>query len=1779
MAAAKECRGDAFVTGFDAVLRVSGDVMIVVHFGGGGQLDVGLYEQLEPVPTLFQWRQTGVVGGLASLGSDENARMWMDVMAWEQKQLILPRGWRRSRAVSKSSRVIAGSARDTASSVERRSPLATNSGSCPCCDPSVKGEIETLILSVASASRPHQHPRPRIASGIVAAAYVQNGPLTQTRIDDRCHHAILATAIDPSAYLQSTFSDLFADFPPSARDASATRGDDDAAVTPTPTPPNDSLAGHKRKSAPHASGVKPCKKVKRVGPRAEFRSSSTTTTTSRADGMPDHDGDKDTEAGGGAAKPKRVRTGCLTCRERHLKCDEALPWCNNCRKSSRECKRGVRLNFIDIWAEAPPTSVSQFGTRNWQVTFLDESREIASEYQGGIEKYRHLERQTQGQQPHGQPPGLPPGQPPGQPPGLPQGQLPQEQPQEQPQGQQPTAASFFAFPPDVSHNITAPMGPRPLPTVHNILPDTSAVATVDVPFHISPFDPQAMRDGNPHASVASRPQPRSGSTQLSSGIASTASLAPGSVASYSSLDNDLPDEPEHREFLRNQDETLYMQVFVEEVGLWMDSMDPHKHFSRLLPFHSLSEPMLLNAFLACGARHLVLVNPSYSEEKALHYYDTATRYLLKNLQNPDRDTVICATTAVILNVYEIMSERALQRMNHIAGARALIKECGWNARAQGIGSACFWLNVGLEVLSCLHFNWQVAWDPDDWGLDLNLAREVLNGREEIWTQRMLYIIAKVCNYRATAPKGTDPMSRHDQRRLQQRHEEWTRLKAWCEAWNSGIPRTMHPMAFLYPRETRNRSCFPEVWLVKRTTTVARLFFHTAMLLLAQVHPYLHAETTDMADMISQHAQMICGIVAHLKDRGVASVAIRSLAHAAEVLTDRKEQEEVISIFERINRETGWRIGFVYKELKEKWAWKEGPSLHHLAQTHAAASEARSASLSSRRNGSVASITRHASSHAPGAATHDPLASLATPFPQPPQQQQQQPTFPPTNTAPSHRPLSVSSSSTTSSPSLRHHQQYPQPPQPQPFRRQSSLSHPPPAGLRNPMYAKADFSLPHHPYQNFYVAPSSTPSASHFGLSLVAGIPQAEDMGLSADMNAAELAGGKSRAVCPRCAIYLPPSHTMCNPTYTETQKYVVRTEILKHQERIVLCHGCCVGEASVYVDVVMIYRTEAPPPPPPLERRASMDITRQLRPHCLRANNAPTSPYFNYRINMVLEEATSSNPDARPYSSRANAGFLESQPPSDADPYAASTDGATDASTAASVRGDTASIALAVQRVPDLYRFRENTSAGRGIAKSTTDSSRLAAQILHRPMRQEEMDAVAFHLSKGLTYERYGTATGAALGIAQWYRHRLTYRFPGYAVGEKFNPDKFGPIRGNPARLAWQGLRFNAYLLVGAVVGSVFLGSYGVTLAMVGRAQDPRLRDFNEQLRARAESIRRAGNTGMPSEVDQSPGQRSGETYEMARQRQTVAERWGRRSDTAAGQPPQQQQYDDMSPTGGSFKDEIWGSSQTFDSELMSDSQLAQQQTRADRHSPRSTPPTSPSSATHNAPSSTSSPSPTPSQTAPQSAWARLRQKATSNTPSPSPSPSNQQEPLGLLSSSSSSSSSPPFPPQNNPSTEDPLAARAQAQADFDARIEREREGGDFSSGSAREGAGGRGRATVFKSIKSLAPLLDRVLVQRVKAEAKTAGGLFLPETAVKELNEARVLAVGPGLLDKDGKRMPMGVSAGDRVLIPQVGEFVMVFGGGRGGDEGGERRWEVRGGGIGVLQERWKGLGYRLLA
>ncbi len=63
-------------------------------------------------------------------------------------------------------------------------------------------------------------------------------------------------------------------------------------------------------------------------------------------------------------------------------------------------------------------------------------------------------------------------------------------------------------------------------------------------------------------------------------------------------------------------------------------------------------------------------------------------------------------------------------------------------------------------------------------------------------------------------------------------------------------------------------------------------------------------------------------------------------------------------------------------------------------------------------------------------------------------------------------------------------------------------------------------------------------------------------------------------------------------------------------------------------------------------------------------------------------------------------------------------------------------------------------------------------------------------------------------------------------------------------------------------------------------------------------------------------------------------------------------------------------------------------------------------------------------------------------------------------------------------------------------------------------------------------PLHDRILVKRIDEEAKTKGGLFIPDTAKEKPMEGKVLAVGKGRVDDEGKVHPLDVHKGDRVLF-----------------------------------------------
>lgn len=166
-------------------------------------------------------------------------------------------------------------------------------------------------------------------------------------------------------------------------------------------------------------------------------------------------------------------------------------------------------------------------TTEWNIGFVDESRDIASEYKGGLGRYAYID----------------------------------------------TSISEIDNSMSFDYNTSIPVAPtmshQPLPSIQGILPSApQEEAQPSVNYFDQAKDPNqihAMSNSTNHSQANVQHQPQ-----------------PHNMAPYERvMSPPLQDQAEVKEILNSQDETLFMQVFVEEVGAWMDSMDSMKHVGAL----------------------------------------------------------------------------------------------------------------------------------------------------------------------------------------------------------------------------------------------------------------------------------------------------------------------------------------------------------------------------------------------------------------------------------------------------------------------------------------------------------------------------------------------------------------------------------------------------------------------------------------------------------------------------------------------------------------------------------------------------------------------------------------------------------------------------------------------------------------------------------------------------------------------------------------------------------------------------------------------------------------------------------------------------------------------------------------------------------------------------------------------------------------------------------------------------------------------------------------------
>ncbi|KAK5015397.1 hypothetical protein BJ546DRAFT_977359 [Cryomyces antarcticus] len=422
---------------------------------------------------------------------------------------------------------------------------------------------------------------------------------------------------------------------------------------------------------------------------------------------------------------------------------------------------------------------------------------------------------------------------------------------------------------------------------------------------------------------------------------------------------------------------------------------------------------------------------------------------------------------------------------------------------------------------------------------------------------------------------------------------------------------------------------------------------------------------------------------------------------------------------------------------------------------------------------------------------------------------------------------------------------------------------------------------------------------------------------------------------------------------------------------------------------------------------------------------------------MVLEEAIAAPAES----------FTDDAPTSDSDPYSSSPTGGPNAVTI-----DLEQLPRSIDLNP-LTAGKKKQNLAALIQKTINNSS----QILNRPVTQDEANALAYHYAHGIRVASFGSPIGIAGGLYRWYATGKKMRFPfwqpDWSEG-KLNPEVLGPLRGQVARNSWQLLRGNCYMILGAFIGDAVFSAYGVTVSEVGMSQDRRLKEFRSAL----ENKVRERLSGLPQGAQDRQGAAGQNDQSRQEDRRTATEQWRMNRSSSND--------DGMSPTSGAYSNDYGGDSSRLagsDTGILSDAQMRAQE--IGQQPDQQSSPTSSRSDTFSMNKVTSQPrnfdeddaSPTAgASSGSASAWDKIRRGASASAPSKGSSAwptSRGGDSRGGLSGvqreqrqGSTLGDSFSF----SETDEERELAKTEAQKEFDARVERERRGGDFAEGQNR---------------------------------------------------------------------------------------------------------------------------------
>jgi hypothetical protein len=214
----------------------------------------------------------------------------------------------------------------------------------------------------------------------------------------------------------------------------------------------------------------------------------------------------------------------------------------------------------------------------------------------------------------------------------------------------------------------------------------------------------------------------------------------------------------------------------------------------------------------------------------------------------------------------------------------------------------------------------------------------------------------------------------------------------------------------------------------------------------------------------------------------------------------------------------------------------------------------------------------------------------------------------------------------------------------------------------------------------------------------------------------------------------------------------------------------------------------------------------------------PVAAVSSHALKMVLDNASDGTSDE----------FSDRAPVSDSDPY----------SSAESAKSFMIEASKFPQPMPIFGPlFGYNAAFSQKVVQGRIQA---AAKILQRLPTEDEANALAYWSMKQLSWASYGSPLGVAAGAWRAYNSAGTFRFPFFQpnlesfTGLVWPSNKSALLTGARAVTTWHATRLLAYGLVGSFVGQVLFTSYAMSVALVGQTADPRLKDYVQAIRKSA---------------------------------------------------------------------------------------------------------------------------------------------------------------------------------------------------------------------------------------------------------------------------------------------------------------------------------------------------------